>query len=262
MTESGEGGNRRGRSMAPLDPTLSPAERQFLERLREVANAAGNTLAEVGNGLAELARRERMPLMAASVPDLSKMLSGKRSTRPEVIRGLHILAAWRARRRRALEATDPNWALLELPSVVAEAETEIAITQRLYTGWVRGRDRGRLRLQLAEAQEQSGGLRARLARAELRAEELAAELSGARRRHTEMAEALTTRSTRAFAALGRSRLELRDLADQVRALNERIAWLERALQEAWRAVVRHVEELASVFELVIDLAARLADEEA
>ncbi|WP_327260777.1 hypothetical protein OG444_04045 [Streptomyces sp. NBC_01232] len=262
MSESEEGGNRRGRSMAPLDPTFSPGERQFLERLRTVATAAGDTLAEVSNGLADLAHLERTPSMFASVPDLSKMLSGKRSTRPEVIRGLHILAVLRAKRGRGLESTCPERTSLPYELTVAEAEAEIAITQRLYTGWVRGRDRGRLRLQLAEAQEQSGELRARLAAAERRAEELTAEISAARHRHDEMVATLTTRSTKAYAALGRSRRELLELADRVQALNDRIRWLEEALQDAWNAVVRHVEELASVFELVIELAAQLADEEA
>ncbi|MFD0267826.1 hypothetical protein ACFVGY_14750 [Streptomyces sp. NPDC127106] len=262
MSGGGEGINRRGRSMAPLDPRLSPGEREFLERLRAVAAAAGDTLAKVSSGLDDLARVERVHSMAASVPDLSKMLSGKRSTRPEVIRGLHILAALREGQPEngVVMSTDPNLASSRLRVAVAEAEKEIAITQRLYTGWVRGRDRG-LRLQLAEAQEQSGELRTRLMHAERRAEELAAELSRACRRHAEMVEELTKRSTEVTAALGRSRRQIRGLADEVRALNERITWLEGALREAWRAVSRHVAELASVVELVIELAAQLTDAE-
>ncbi|WP_225321138.1 coiled-coil domain-containing protein, partial [Streptomyces luteolifulvus] len=112
---------------------------------------------------------------------------------------------------------------------------------------------------LYRTQEEMGDLRDRLAEAEDKATGLAAELADAHRRHAMKIEQLNSLRNQALAALGLRREEIRQLTEEVKDLSRHIAWLEKVLREAWRAVGHHVDALGSAVDLVVDLAGRLVD---
>ncbi|MEJ8646166.1 hypothetical protein WKI68_42905 [Streptomyces sp. MS1.HAVA.3] len=232
---------RRGRPPSPLPPGLSKAERDFLERMRTVASQAGGTREEVSQGLSDLVKKGSSPGTAASVSELSKMLSGKRTVRPAVITGLHTLAG---------RSEPPGTGTLD---------REIRKTRALFYGWLEVRDPALWRYyRLQEVlDERSSDLRD----AERLVEGLAGRLEDARSLYASTVRRLTELTEGAYGDLANRKNEILDLTARIRQGAQEIRALEEALEDAWRAIRRHAEQFARTAVEIAEQAEQLTEDD-
>ncbi|GAA1550382.1 hypothetical protein GCM10009731_00330 [Streptomyces globosus] len=207
-------GRGRGRPPSPLPANLSTAEREFLERMRDTNRQAGRTLAEVSRGLDEVAADSRHPRTAASTSELSKMLSGRRCFRPDVITGLHTLVANR--------------------SDSYNLQYEIAHSMALFRGWLKERDPGRLQvMRLEEELWENEELRRE---AEIRAAQFGERLDEVRHLWRGALEQLSTLAGEAFDDLSGHRQDIAVLTATVQHFAKEVHQLEEALRRVWEEI--------------------------
>ncbi|MFE6962202.1 hypothetical protein [Streptomyces sp. NPDC057696] len=216
---------RPGRKLSRLPDTLAGPKREYLERLRSLYArtgevSGGETLKGTAQALTALANSTGIDRARVSEPDLSKMLSGKKPARPEVIRALHRLAD---------PHTDP-----------AELETQAKQTIRLFYGYLR-QDNPELH-RMYRLQDDNRRLQEEIDRLHTHTQTLERALQERRQDHARVEEelhALRAEQVRTAA----DRTQLTDLAVERDAALERIAELQESLRHAERAAVRYRQDL-------------------